>query len=183
MDFVGQTVRRDADDGGELFQEAVRGATPLADRSRVAVASPRDRPVRAARATSAASATTPAASTGALQLELDGGRAFGVSRKTLRELAAGRPAHQASLDLHRLTSGPARERLARFLLDSRAAGLRAVLVITGKAERSTAPDRLRDRVPDWLAGPLAASVLAFTAARAEHGGAGALYVLLRTSPP
>ena len=175
MDFVGQAVRRDTDEDGELFREAVRGARPLADRRRVAV-----------QGRSAGAAARPAAAPAKSQdLQRDGasGHASGVSRKTLRELAAGRLAPEATLDLHRRTAAAALDRLTRFLADSRASGARAVLVITGKAERSPGPDRLRDLVPDWLCGPLAGSVLAFTPARAEHGGAGALYVLLRASRP
>jgi DNA-nicking Smr family endonuclease len=176
MDFVGQAVRGEADEGdGELFRRAVRDATPLADRRRVPVSG------RSAGA-AAPRAPAPRDATG-LQIDAGGGRAFGVSRKTLRELAAGRPAPQATLDLHRNRSRVALERLTRFVAESRDSGLRAVLVITGKAERSPGPERLRDLVPDWLAGPLAASVLAFTPARAEHGGAGALYVLLRATVP
>jgi DNA-nicking Smr family endonuclease len=176
MDFVGHAVRGGADESeGELFRRAVRGATPLADRRRVPV-SGRSAGAPAARAPAPEESTS-------LQLEEDGGRAFGVSRKTLRDLAAGRPAPQATLDLHRNGAALARERLTRFVAESRADGLRAVLVITGKAERSPRPERLRDLVPDWLSGPLAASVLAFTPARTEHGGAGALYVLLRAIAP
>jgi DNA-nicking Smr family endonuclease len=176
MNFVGQAVRGDADESeGELFSRAVRGATPLADRRRVPVSG---------RSAGAAAARAPASEqTTSLQRESDGARAFGVSRKTLRELAAGRPAPQATLDLHRNGARLACERLTRFVAESRAAGLRAVLVITGKADRSPGPERLRDLVPDWLAGRLAASILAFTPARAEHGGAGALYVLLRATAP
>jgi DNA-nicking Smr family endonuclease len=176
MDFVGQAVRRDADEDGELFREAVRGARPLADRRRVAVQG---------RSTGAAARPAAPAPAKRQELQRDGasGHAFGVSRKTLRELAAGRLPPEATLDLHRRTAAAALDRLTRFLADSRASGARAVLVITGKAERSPGPDRLRDLVPDWLCGPLAGSVLAFTPARAEHGGAGALYVLLRASRP
>ncbi len=176
MDFVGQAVRRDADEDGELFREAVRGARPLADRRRVAVSG---------RSAGAGARPASPAATESKGLQRDGasGHAFGVSRKTLRELAAGRLAPEATLDLHRRTAAAARDRLTRFLADSRASGARAVLVITGKAERSPGPDRLRDLVPDWLCGPLSGAVLAFTPARAEHGGAGAIYVLLRASRP
>jgi DNA-nicking Smr family endonuclease len=176
---VGETVRRDADDGGELFRDAVRGATPLADRRRVPVR-PRSTAAGTIRKEQAVAAVSSAP---ALKREGSGGRASGVSRTTLRDLAAGRPACEARLDLHRNTSRVAQERLTRFVATSRAARLRVILVITGKGERSIGPDRLRDLVPDWLCGPLAPSILAFTAARAEHGGTGALYVLLRTSAP
>jgi DNA-nicking Smr family endonuclease len=180
---VGQAAPGDADDGGELFRQAVRDATPLADRHRVPV------PGRAAagglRSRAAAQDASPPDH---LAADQQGGRAFGVSRKTMRALASGRLPPQASLDLHRHTAASARDRLTRFLAESRAASLRTVLVITGKglhSDPASAPpvarERLRDLVPGWLSGPLSSAVLAFTHARAEHGGEGALYVLLRSS--
>jgi DNA-nicking Smr family endonuclease len=175
INLVGQAVRRDADEA-DLFREAVRDATPLADRQRVRATA--DVPARAP----AGPRRAPRQS-GPLEVEPSGGRAFGVSRKTLRELAAGRTPPEATLDLHRHTARAAQERLTRFVAESRTAGRRSVLVITGKGDHSRSLERLRDLVPVWLAGPLAPAILAFTPARAEHGGAGALYVLLRTATP
>ena len=188
-------MRRDADEEVDLFRDAVRDATPLANRHRVPPPV-RQRAARKVRIQSLdsselgipAAPIAPLASGPAFQVEADGGRAFGVNRKTLRALGSGRCSPQASLDLHRLTSPAARERLFRFLLDARTDGLRTVLVITGKGERARPTDdpireRLRDLVPEWLSGPFASLVLAFAPARSEHGGAGALYVLLRSSTP
>jgi DNA-nicking Smr family endonuclease len=182
---VGQPVRGDPDDAGELFREAIRGATPLDDRRR---APPPRRPRVGLPRTSAEmdgpAAGLPAGSGESLHADGDGARAFGVSRKTLRQLATGRMPIEATLDLHRHTVPHAREHLERFVARCRAGGVRAVLVITGKADRSPSPrERLRDLVPTWLSGPLAPAVLGFVPARAEHGGAGALYVLLRSSTP
>ena len=168
--LVGQAARRDPDEA-DLFREAVRGATPLADRQRVRASAP------------AAGVRKVARPTGPFEVDPSGGRAFGVSRKTLRALAAGELPVDSTLDLHRHPSRAAQERLTRFVAESRAAGLRMVLVITGKGDRSRSLERLRDLVPVWLAGPLSPAILAFTPARAEHGGAGALYVLLRTATP
>lgn len=163
-------MRQRDEDGAELFADAVSGAEPLANRERARPPAP------------AAGARPPAepASAGFLLAE-DGsrGRAAEVNRKTLRELAAGRFPPRATLDLHRLTLEAARQRVAAFLTEARAAGHRSVLIITGMAERSPAGARLRDHVPGWLAGQPGGSVLAFAPARPEHGGAGALYVLLR----
>ena len=169
IDLVGHAVRRDADEA-DLFREAVSGATPLADRQRVG----------ASRSTGVRKAPRP---TGPFEVEGSDGRAFGVSRKTLRALAAGQLPVESTLDLHRHPARAAQERLTRFVAESRGSGLRMVLVITGKGDRSRSLERLRDLVPVWLAGPLSPAILAFTPARAEHGGAGALYVLLRTATP
>lgn len=180
---VGQAVRPDADEAGELFREAVRGATPLADRLRAPAAKPT--PAGLPRAPTD---DVPDAGRG-MEVDDGRGRAFGVSRKTLRELAGGRLPPQATLDLHGHSARVAREHLVRFVTQARTDGLRVVLIITGKGERPrgrapAAPgERLRDLVPGWLAGPLASALLAFTPARAEHGGAGAIYVLLRSPTP
>lgn len=176
IEDVGEAARRDGDDATDLFREAVQGATPLADRHRVRVIGP-----AAARSREASpGAAQPREKTRVLRPDGEGGRAHGVNRKTVRQLAAGRLAPEATLDLHRLTAEAARERLERFVARSRAANHRVVLVITGKAERSPVGGRLRDLVPGWLSVPLAAAVLAYAPARPEHGGAGALYVLLRS---
>jgi DNA-nicking Smr family endonuclease len=170
---VGEAVRRRNDEGAELFEDAVSGARPLANRERVRPPAP---------------GTVVRAPVGRAQpafvVAEDGssGRAADVSKKTARELAAGGFPPRATLDLHRLTLEIARERVAAFVAASRAAGHRSVLIVTGMAERSPAGTRLRDHVPGWLSSdPLAGQVLAFAPARAEHGGAGALHVLLRLS--
>lgn len=164
-------MRRRDDDGAELFADAVSGAQPLANRERARPPAP---------ASGARGAVAEPPSPGLLLTE-DGsrGRAPDVSKKTLRELAAGGFPPRATLDLHRLTLESARERVAAFLAEARAAGHRSVLIITGMAERSPEGARLRDHVPGWLAGQPGGSVLAFAPARPEHGGAGALYVLIR----
>ena len=173
---MGEAARHGGDDEADLFRAAVADAAPLSDRERRRPPAPeRGRRSR-----------DPAPGAGSLpfSLEPDGsaGRAHGVNRRTLSRLAAGKHPVEATLDLHRLTLAAAQERVARFLAEARSAHptpRRCVLIITGKADRSPSPDRLRDHVPTWLAGPLSAGVLAFSRARPEHGGAGALYVLLR----
>ena len=163
-------MRRRDDDGAELFADAVSGAEPLSNRERA-------RPPAGPAAVHGPVAPPRAAFT----VAEDGshGRAADVSRKTARELAAGRFPPRAALDLHRLTLDAARQRVAAFLAEARAAGHRSVLIVTGMADRSPVGERLRDHVPGWLSGPLAGSVLAFAPARPEHGGAGAIYVLVR----
>jgi DNA-nicking Smr family endonuclease len=163
-------VRHSSDDGAELFADAVSGAEPLANRERA-------RPPDAEK--SARAPAAPAHPAFSLSEDGSSGRATDVSRKTVRELAAGKFPPRATLDLHRMSVEVARERVVSFVTDARTAGHRSVLIITGLAEGSPTGARLRDHVPGWLAGPLAGSVLAFGPARAEHGGAGALYVLVR----
>lgn len=77
-----------------------------------------------------------------------------------------------------MTQAAAAERLAEFLAGAQGAGKRCVLVITGKG--LAGGGILREQVPRWLnQSPNRGRVLAFDYAQAQHGGMGALYVLLK----
>ena len=99
----------------------------------------------------------------------------------------GKLAPEARIDLHGMTLAEAHPELIRFVLNAQAAGLRLVLVITGKGKRGEdigpIPQRmgaLRHQVPQWLRlPPLGPAVLQVTEAHLKHGGAGAYYVYLR----
>jgi DNA-nicking Smr family endonuclease len=97
---------------------------------------------------------------------------------------------EGRLDLHGLTQEAARTALDGFVAEAYAAGRRAVLIITGRGlkPRGDADDPwrhthggvLKSMTPRWLnEAPNRARVLAFTEAQPRHGGAGALYVLIR----
>ncbi len=103
-------------------------------------------------------------------------------------MARGKLKPEARIDLHGMTLAEAHPALTSFILGSRAAGRRLVLVITGKGRGATddfAPmpvraGRLRHDVPRWLSlPPLSAHVLQVAPAHRRHGGEGALYVYLR----
>ena len=111
-----------------------------------------------------------------------------MDRKAFRKLARGKLKPEARIDLHGRTLAQAQPVLTSFILGSQAAGLRLVLVITGKGrtDRDTGgpiPERkgiLRDQVPRWLGqGPLKSAVLQVAQAHVSHGGGGAYYVYLR----
>jgi DNA-nicking Smr family endonuclease len=110
-----------------------------------------------------------------------------LDRKTAAALRRGRQGIEAVIDLHGMRQAEAHDVLRVFLHRSQAAGLKVVLVITGKG--GTAADRafeergvLRRIVPHWLRLPdLRPLVVGFEEAAAHHGGAGALYVRLRRS--
>lgn len=86
---------------------------------------------------------------------------------------------EGSLDLHGLTQDAAHTALWRFITGSAEQGRRCVLVITGKGNRDGI-GVLRLQVPRWLnESTLRPLVLAFVGARPQHGGDGALYVLLK----
>lgn len=103
----------------------------------------------------------------------------GLQHGVLRKLRRGRFAIGADLDLHGMTVPLARRALQAFLADCLLADERCVRVIHGKGLR--APSRasvLKSRVDAWLRQD--AGVLAFCSARAQDGGTGAVYVLLKT---
>ena len=109
---------------------------------------------------------------------LDPQRPVGLDRRTWLRLKRGQVAIEQTLDLHGRTQDEAYGALARFLAAARAAGCRCVLVVTGKGLGSGGT--LRHTVPRWLnEGANREQIVAFCPAQARHGGAGALYVLLR----
>jgi DNA-nicking Smr family endonuclease len=114
----------------------------------------------------------------------------GTDGRTQSRLRRGQIEIDARIDLHGQTQQQARPALESFLANSAARGHRCVLVITGKGSARDddapgfMPDRargvLREQVPRWLAlAPLAQHVVTWQPAARQHGGAGALYVLVR----
>jgi len=104
----------------------------------------------------------------------------GVDRRTVERMRRGKLPIDARLDLHGHYQDAAQAELNAFIAGCAAAGCRTVLVITGKGSVGEGGGVLRRRLPDWLNQPACRPyVLAFAAARPEHGGAGAFYVLLR----
>jgi DNA-nicking Smr family endonuclease len=100
----------------------------------------------------------------------------GLDRRNAQRLKRGQMVIEARLDLHGLTQSEAHGALQRFVARSHDQGRRALLIITGKGHEGV----LRRAVPRWLGEPaLRPMVLAREEAQPRHGGAGALYVLLR----
>jgi DNA-nicking Smr family endonuclease len=113
--------------------------------------------------------------------DLAPGVAPGVDRRNADRLRRGERRIDARLDLHGMTQDEAHRALDAFLDRAEQAGWRCVLVITGKGRPGTsAGGVLRAAVPRWLnEAPNRGRLLAIAAAQPKHGGAGALYVLLR----
>jgi len=91
-----------------------------------------------------------------------------------------------TLDLHGATLEQAHRRLDMGLSQAKAMGVRVVLLVTGRPRPVEAADRaerrgaIRAKVLDWLAaGPHASDIAAVRKAQRRHGGAGALYLVLR----
>lgn len=106
----------------------------------------------------------------------------GVQNGVFRRLRQGRYESEARLDLHRLTVAAARRELFGFIEESHLLGLRTVLVIHGKGQGRAERERssiLKGCADRWLRE--LDIVQAFHSAQPQHGGTGAVYVLLRKS--
>ena len=105
----------------------------------------------------------------------------GLDIKIFQQLKAGSLSVAAHLDLHGMTSDQARDSLLFFIHESYLQNHRCVLVVTGRGKNSPGGQAiLRTEAETWLTKePLRRVVLAFCTAQPKHGGAGALYVLLR----
>jgi DNA-nicking Smr family endonuclease len=99
-----------------------------------------------------------------------------------RRLARGLVAPDRSLDLHGHNLANAWDLLDRRLEQAVADGARLLLLITGKppGDASGKRGRIRAAIGDWLAASRhAANIAAVRNAHPRHGGAGALYIILR----
>ena len=104
----------------------------------------------------------------------------GVQRAVLRKLKAGKYAIQGEIDLHGMTLNIAKQELSAFLGECQHRRLLCVRIIHGKGRKQVdkAP-KLKPAVNQWLQSNK--NILAFCSARANDGGTGAVYALLRRS--
>jgi DNA-nicking Smr family endonuclease len=165
-----------------LWRAAVQGVAPLPKRSAASEGDPptvAEPPPKASNARLARRVVPrpPAAK----QPDLAPGVAPGLDRRNAERLRRGERKIEARLDLHGMTQDEAHRALNAFLDRAEHAGWRCVLVITGKGRPgSSAAGVLRAAVPRWLnEAPNRARLLAIAAAQPKHGGAGAIYLLLR----
>jgi DNA-nicking Smr family endonuclease len=104
-----------------------------------------------------------------------------------RKLSSGAIAPEFTLDLHGHTLDAAHARLDLGIAQAAAQGARVLLLITGKprpadelTSRGTRRGAIRAKVLDWLAaGSHAGKIAAVRGAHPRHGGAGALYIVLK----
>jgi len=169
-----------------LFHETVKDAKPLAaKRRKPRIVSPSAPPPKKAPAPVPAvrpPAPPPSAKTAPPRsplAALDHGVAVGVDKRTLERFRKGEMPVDATLDLHGMTQDAAHIALLRFIDRAAATGHRCLLVVTGKGLRE-GTGVLRKQVPRWLNDTLTRPLLlAIHRARPQHGGDGALYVLLK----
>ena len=103
-----------------------------------------------------------------------------------KRIAKGALAPEFTIDLHGETLASAHARLNRSLSFAIHSDARIILLITGKPAREnprlppSSRGVIRASVRDWLsASPHARHIAAIRNAHPRHGGAGALYVILR----
>ena len=189
--------RRVRDEEAALWQRIARDVEPLAQRTDA----PEDDatgetvpPPPPAVARKARKGKAPAAAPAAAPLPprrppalpaLDPVVPAGLDRRTARRLKRGQLPVEARLDLHGKTQDQAHDALRRFIRESRMARRRCVQIITGKGSVASGEGGvLRRMTPRWLNEPgLRRHIVAIANAPASGGGAGALYVLLKSREP
>lgn len=97
----------------------------------------------------------------------------GVQHGVFLKLKRGEYPVGAVLDLHRLTVVQARHKVYHFVHQCLQDEVRCALVIHGKGQQAV----IKSCLARWL--PMLAPVLAFHSAQKCHGGAGAVYILLK----
>ena len=104
-----------------------------------------------------------------------------------RKLSRGVVAPDCTIDLHGHTLDTAYRLLDGALAQAIAAGDRVILLVTGRpprtgSERPHGRGAIRAAVGDWLNGSRhSGAIAAVRGAHPRHGGAGALYIVLRRS--
>jgi DNA-nicking Smr family endonuclease len=102
----------------------------------------------------------------------------GVQESQMRKLKAGQVPFEGSLDLHGMSVEKARETLWAFLEEATRLEIRCVRVTHGKAARMDGKrPMIKSHVNTWLRQHPQA--LGFTSCLPRHGGAGAIYLLLK----
>lgn len=104
----------------------------------------------------------------------------GIDKRQAERFRRGQMAIEGKIDLHGRTQAEAHDALQHFVERAFRAGKRQILVITGKGMTQSKSGVLKTNVPRWLNEPsMRRLILAISQARPEHGGEGALYVLLK----
>lgn len=109
------------------------------------------------------------------------GHVVGLDSQIINKMKAGEYSSEAHLDLHGLNALQAWEALVGFFRSAYHKGLRCVLLVPGRGLNSPGgAGILRERLQTWFTqAPFKYVILAFCTALPKHGGAGAIYVLLR----
>ena len=176
--------RRPSREEREVWRNAMRDVRPLREEK----PGPEPKPAPAQPKPAPSTAQTPARPAKPQPAEpatrphnppLAAGAIIGVDRRLAERLKRGRLPIDATLDLHGFTQVEAHAKVMGFIPRAVERGLRTVLIVTGKG-RGDGGGVLKASLPRWLNEASARPhILAFAPARPEHGGTGALYILLR----
>lgn len=170
-----------------LFLRAMQGVSPISGKGREISLQKKQKPVMPSNDDDDAIETLSRLVNGQLKFDIEysdeyiQGYVQGINSKTFRKFKAGKISIQAHLDLHGLNTLQARIRLLNFMREQYINSRKCVLLIPGRGKNSPlGTPVLRNEVQAWLTQePLKRIVLAFCSAQPNHGGTGALYVLLR----
>jgi len=176
-----------SDEERALWQLIAQTATPLKRRRKSgpkpAPPAPPEKPAPKAvrsKAKPAPKAPAPVPPPPARPHELAHGISVGIDKRQADRFRRGKTPIEGKIDLHGRTQAQAHDDLHDFVARAHASGKRMVLVITGKGVTASKSGVLKENVPRWLNEPtLRRHVLAFDYAEPQHGGEGALYVLLK----
>lgn len=104
----------------------------------------------------------------------------GIQNGVFRKFKQGKYPQDARLDLHRMTVETARKEVYAFIKSATQYDVRSLIIVHGKGSHGTGDSALlKSYINKWL--PEMNEVQAFCSAQIQHGGAGAVYVLLRKS--
>lgn len=106
----------------------------------------------------------------------------GVQDGVYKKFRLGKYQIEGRLDLHRMRVAEAKQEVESFLLEAMRRDHRTVLILHGKGDRNPNPEQrgvLKSYLNKWL--KELKVVLAFHSAQQQHGGRGAVYVMLKKS--
>ncbi|MET0405891.1 MAG: Smr/MutS family protein [Cystobacter sp.] len=173
------------EDDASLFLSAMDGVQQMTHRGEAPVSHPRLPEMIDENAEALAELAEMVAGQGDFSIsgsdEFIEGAAPGVDARLLRSLRRGDFILQGQLDLHGMTQARAQEAVDRFLAESHRAKKRCVLIVHGRGLNSPAQiPVLKEWLRGWLGQKrIGKTVLAFSSARPQDGGTGAVYVLIR----
>ncbi|MGV8920557.1 MAG: Smr/MutS family protein [Pseudomonas sp.] len=174
------------DDDFSLFKNEIRGVKPL-KQVHAEVGKPKADRKHLAKLRQAATVRTDSVTVDGLsdQFVIDVGpedelhwASNGVQEGQMRKLKLGQISFEGSLDLHGMSVEKAREILWEFLAEATKLEIRCVRITHGKAVRLDGKrPMIKSHVNTWLRQH--SQVLGFCSCLAKHGGAGAVYVMLK----
>lgn len=169
------------DDSENLWQHVIKDVRPLKNKTGIVPIEEAGKP-KSAPPQQSSDVVRPV-SVKVDQLAMTGG----LDRRTEQKFKQGKMPIEGRLDLHGLTLEEAHQEVRKFIRLHYQSGKRCVLIITGKGEASEqgawyegSRGQIRRNFKHWLDDTdLKPLILSVSAARRDHGGGGAFYVLLR----